>query len=278
MNPIIELWLEKKAELTTDKLDKVFNHHTMSALLGGGIGAGIGALSSKKHRGQGALIGGSLGAAGGYGLSDKFPETSENINQAIIKHLVRKPIGRIATNLIPPVGYQPINDLRDEYKEHGLSGMAKSVYNDKPLYDTEHNIGHIRREVPYRRNFDLKPRFGKDVYQDNPDGSIGFNYKSKDGLNSLVEILDPGMKQHPVMSNYSRTFRPDGGVHYKDVWDWDLHPNDPKDSLHNTSIKSTIQNLARYLVNRSAKPTTIEGDMSPSFARILRNATGLQQP
>lgn len=73
------------------------------------------------------------------------------IGTAAARELGRKTIGRIATNLVSPVGYD--NKFRDIFGAFNTRGL-KSVINDVPLYP----ITHPDREFPYRVMFGLPPR------------------------------------------------------------------------------------------------------------------------
>lgn len=280
MNPIlakeIKAIVEKRAfELSPGLLDSVFNHHTTAAIGGAGIGAGIGALSNSKKPGKGALIGAGIGAAAGLGGSHVLPEGSKSVNEFLVKNLVRKPVGKVLTNLIPPIGYDQKGDLSEELKNNSPLDFAKSVIKDKPIYEKdmlEHKYDD--RDVPYRKAFDLPGRYGLDIYNREQNGSLSFNKGSKRGLMSLLSILDPTQSdhEHPILKKYTRSYNPDDSVSYKDVWDWDLDQKNPNEKLNNT------QNIMRYFVNRIANPTTIEGKISPEDANDWRSRAKIPRP
>lgn len=268
MNPIlandIKAIVEKRAfGLNPETLDKIFTHNTTASLLGAGAGAGIGAIADKKHPWRGAGIGAASGAVAGMGASKAFPHQSQELNEGLVKHLLRQPAGRVLTNVISPVGYDQTNQLKDLAKKHSLSDVIKSIWNDKPIYEKDMLQNHYEsREVPYRKAFDLEPRYGKDIYTTNSDKSISFNKRNPDGLNELLEVvLNPDSTHHHTMKQYYREDMPDGGVKYKDVWDWNFKPG---------ARITHPQDVMRYFINRIANPQTIQGEVSGPEAKVMR--------
>jgi hypothetical protein len=278
MNPILAKQIKSIAdkyafELSPDVLDSVFSHNTTAMLGGAGIGAGIGALANKKDRKGGALMGAGIGGAAGLGGSMAAPETSKQVNEFLVKHLLRKPAGRVLTNVLPPIGYDQKGDLENTLKDSSPMDILKSIWKDKPVYE-EDMLQHKYddRDVPYRKAFDLPGRYGLDVYKPNPDGSMEFNKDSKRGLMDLLEVLDPRRKQHSVLKGYERNFNQDDSVDYKDVWDWKLDPSNPKERLDNP------QNIMRYFINRIANPAVIKGNIPPEDANTWREAARIPRP
>lgn len=275
MNPILKNYInsvvEKRAwELNPGTLDKVFNHHTGTAMLGAGVGAGAGALIDSKNRLRGAGIGALAGGAGGYGLSKAFPEKNQAVIDFLTKYTLRKPVGRVVTNTIPPIGYDTQGDLKELKKEHSMLDFIKSIIKDEPVYKKQMmQEGYFDRDVPYRKAFDQKPRYGLDVYKDNPDGSIGFDMENQRGMRNILEVLDPTAKQHSLMKNYNRSFKPDGETSYSDRWDWDFHSGE--------KIKHPM-GLARYFVNRIAKPVDIKGSIPGPLAKEIRQLADIPEP
>tara|TARA_R100000458_G_C8277659_1_gene253271 strand:- start:1163 stop:2329 length:1167 start_codon:yes stop_codon:yes gene_type:complete len=183
----------------------------------------------------------------------------ENVPATIIPH-------NILTGL-PNKEYHP--SLLKEIYGAGKKAF-KSVKSDKPIY-RENIPPFLRagddmyegRELPYRKMFGLKPRFGKDIYIKNPDGTYSFNPKSKWGEVFLRDIkrdavegsiYADGSYGHPVMGGYS--LKPYGksgapeGYEYEDIWDF---------ALNNPGKKLDRVRVLRAVMNKLSDPVTIKG-------------------
>ena len=84
----------------------------------------------------------------------------------------------------------------------------------------------------YRRTFGLKPRKGTKIFKENKDGTLSFNPKSERGKALIDEIkMGQDMKfepHHGVMGGYSAELK-GGKIHYKDIWDFKMHPHEWKE-------------------------------------------------
>jgi len=131
-----------------------------------------------------------------------------------------------------------------------IGRTIKSVAQDKPLYGVvggsgeRHKAVNDAREFLYRRTFGLKPRKGTKIFKENKDGTLSFNPKSKRGRLLIDEIkmgnewiTSPGKMPtrspatHGVMGGYSSKLK-EGKIHYKDIWDFKMHPGEWKEIFH----------------------------------------------
>tara|TARA_R110000824_G_scaffold10450_2_gene46155 strand:- start:205 stop:1728 length:1524 start_codon:yes stop_codon:yes gene_type:complete len=142
-----------------------------------------------------------------------------------LPHLLKKGVGRIATNIKRPKNYAMQDILRDaghygdwsskKGKLQALGKMVKAVATDKPTYGIpmvrDKNVSQLlMREPLYRKQFGLRPRsleelvpkgslkgtkwddyVDANVYITNPDGTLRFNPESEMGQAALQEIADP---------------------------------------------------------------------------------------
>ena len=119
-----------------------------------------------------------------------------------------------------------------------IGRTIKSVVQDKPLYGwtggegVHHKAVSEAREFLYRRTFGLKPRKGTKIFKENKDGTLSFNPKSERGKALIDEIkMGQDMKfepHHGVMGGYSAELK-GGKIHYKDIWDFKMHPHEWKE-------------------------------------------------
>ena len=203
-------------------------------------------------------------------LVDEGMESARGIlgSLGVVGGLYKTPqvAGRVATNIRQPWGYgetrRKIAYNINQYGGHRKSVLgkaktvARSILKDEPLYgamDTRkkdlveayqsqvfpERAASDAREFLYRKAFGLKPRAGKNIFIENPDGTFSFNPKSVRGKKLLKEVGEKASPtDHSVMGGYARkvgrshltspkpTFH--GQVDYEDVWDFKMHPSEWK--------------------------------------------------
>ena len=269
-------------------LDGLLSHHTASGLLGSGAGAAIGALTADKNRrregaAKGALAGGGLGLAGSFVL----PGVSKAINEEMLSH-VRRPVGRVVTNLVYPRGYDATNSFASEGEgssklreitKQPFKKLVKSVLHDEPIYQNntdlspltppEEDSGDALRDVIFRSSFDLPPHKKyndvEDLFHRDLKGNLLYN-RANPRLASLTSDLDQAAKRtvverlngtgdgvaedsYGVMGHYAPKYNSaDKTIDITDPWDFDLH----SDEKMNTS-----SNLGRYLLDKLIHKQTV---------------------
>jgi len=232
--------------------------------------------SFSKYADESGITAGDVGAAGAVGATGAagILAASPQAREWSMSNLVRKPIGRVVTNLVEPFGYS--NNLLDT-KTRGPFRSLMSVIRDKPIYPT-----HVasNREVPYRAMFDLKPRrwLATPGLYTGSGKSFSFNPKHPDGasiINNISSTLTP--YEPEVMGGYKRSVTPGGTVRYWDRWDVDLHPDESIIRSPNLTRSQTgygasrTSNLARWAASKITKPVTISGEI-PQAAPPLNPA------
>lgn len=243
---------------------------TVGALAGALPGAVTGAAASDDS-GQGglkgAVAGALVGAAGGrYGPRG-----------------VQAGIGRVLTNVMDPHiydGKMHAEVFKDLLKEHGASGVLKSIWKDKPLIEIE-----PARHALYRDFFGLKRFAGtEDVITDISRGADGgkrsiLNQNSAAGRKELaavdkarketlyfdkhnparhMEAGKPTLTNAGAMANFH--VQPDG--RWDDTWDFALNKGQKVDS---------VENLLRAMVTPFGTPTTLTGK-TLSQGDVMRRA------
>jgi hypothetical protein len=236
-------------------------------LLGlGGLGAGTAAylatqpeplkdLQDKRHRtdaltnlglmaGGGTLAGTLAGQALHSRWGNEYPE-------GLVRNLIRRPVGRVVTNVAPPVGYGTREKLQIIRDAGGLPAAVKAVVTDKPLYarpdiirpgvDKEHMDAEdlwmaIQREPLYRSLFDLKPRVINNVdpyravapYPGQPKRFFVRNPEDKANLAAEAARASGAgdLGKTNLLATYLMKGEGPGRVSYHDVWDLKLNPDE----------------------------------------------------
>ena len=208
------------------------------------------------------------------------------------KAVAQKSVGRVATNLRTPSGYggsfapiledlafvQKIQKVNRGYglerfqAKSKLGILAESIIKDNPIYIVHHAGG---RELPYRKMFNLKPRFSNSIYNKVGKQLYEFNPKDRTGQALIREVLDPHRSDyHRIMGRYKRTpirslhkgERNLVGWNYEDRWDFDFNKGDVLRSLTDSfdpgesiEAKNIPHTLLRAFVNLITDPITIKG-------------------
>ena len=211
--------------------------------------------SFSKYADESGITAGDVGAAGATGAAGILA-ASPQAREWSMSNLIRKPIGRVVTNLVRPIGYG-----RNLYEaKRKPFGSLMSVIRDKPIYGRQ--PFSVDREVPYRAMFDLKPRpgFENPGLYTGSGKSFSFNPKHLDGARMISEISSfPRAYGHDVMGGYKRSVTPQGNVRYWDRWDMDLHPHES--IIRSPRGDSRVANLARWAASKITKPVTISGEI-----------------
>lgn len=244
-------------------LDSILSHHTTAGLLGSGLGGLVGGIAGTKGKKNKAALTGAL-AGGGLGLAGSFaaPETSKQLNNALISKLVRQPLGLVATNLVDPMGYYKEGPGgtadRPDPRVTRIKSLSKpdiihSIVNDTSRVDHGSGLNGIRDPI-YRMSFDLPPRgphsdmFVRDV----STNDLHFNPLSESGkkmIDAMGHSYDTS-RWNDVLGNYATTKIKGKGVSYSDLWDFDLSPNEGL---------NTKANWIRYLVDRILNKQRVSG-------------------
>jgi len=199
--------------------------------------------------------------------------------------------GRVATNIREPYGYgigrgEISNFLPQKNK---LRAIVKSIAEDKPVYGTRNKTpsrypyAHTKasddaREFLYRRMFKLEPRRGKNIFIENPDGTLSFNPASRRGRELLNEVISDKNRFHSVMAKYDRTLIDDVTVQYEDIWDFKLNPGELQELLfgkghfHNRRSEGVKQVALRTIMDLLTTPQHIKGKVvvNPSKEEMVK--------
>jgi hypothetical protein len=239
-------------------LDNIFTHKTTGALAGAGLGAGAGLLLGQKNKKlRSGLLGGLVGGGAGYGLSSAFPEQSKEINEKFIDSVIRKPVGRVLTNVWAPrtyTGEQQAGDL----VRHTPKELYEAILKDKPAYGVDH------REPLWRRSFGLEPRQYTDTYL--PNGKDTWQFNPKDNFvkeNIVPDIAQSTYEKHlgnasnmyerHVMHAFQGNYDPSTNkASYYDPWDFNLHKNESLNS---------IPHALRFILDKLIKKQTMKGEI-----------------
>ncbi len=195
--------------------------------------------------------------SGAMDVWDKLVAPAVTSTLAQTPDLVRKGVGRVVTNLVPPIRYSA-----KEHTSRILSNpvaAVKSVWNDQPLYNKDLDLpgeGFESREFPYRKMFGLQPRFGGVPVQ-NVDGTYQAEAKTEAAMSSAIPT-SPGAYitsvNTPQLGNTSVHPQPDGSYNYRDRWDLDLNPGERANS---------VTGVLRYLMSKLTTPVTFAGNVKP---------------
>jgi len=188
-------------------------------------------------------------------LADPTMQASRNLLGALSVPLMMsqapKAIGRVATNVREPFGYQgSLNIIQQNvmFGGRGVQGAMskgekaywaepskvkriggaigrtiKSIAQDKPLYGRVSLAGGKRqaqidlavgdaREFLYRRTFGLKPRKGTKIFKENKDGTLSFNPKSKRAKVLIDDIKEGVAQEGGAWDLRERAYTPSHGV------------------------------------------------------------------
>ena len=215
--------------------------------------------SFSKYADESGITAGDVGAAGAVGATGAagILAASPQAREWSMSNLIRKPIGRVVTNLVRPQGYG--GNLYEAKREP--FGSLMSVIRDKPIYGWPGSY-LANREVPYRAMFDLKPRpgFENPGLYTGSGKSFSFNPEHIDGARMIKDISSESHPRgHEVMGGYKRSVTPQGNVRYWDRWDMDLHPHES--IIRSPDGNSRMPNLARWAASKITKPVTISGEI-----------------
>jgi len=228
-------------------------------------------------------------------LSGKGMQTARNILGVLsLASAIKKApqaAGRVATNIREPYGYgigrgEISNFLPQKNK---LRAIVKSIAEDKPVYGTRNKTpsrypyAHTKasddaREFLYRRMFKLEPRRGKNIFIENPDGTLSFNPASRRGRELLNEVISDKNRFHSVMAKYDRTLIDDATVQYEDIWDFKLNPGELQELLfgkghfHNRRSEGVKQVALRTIMDLLTTPQHIKGKVvvNPSKEEMVK--------
>ena len=166
--PGVDLWPSPPDQLG-DPESQTFRDiaNVGSGIAGFGVGLGAG------YRGLSYLYNNPW--AFWQGISRGAQALKPILTQKSIKPYVARGVGRIATNLIHPLGYNdPIKSMGESMgiytPQQGFMGSKlpgglyrgmKSVMKDQPLYKKDYAL--VLREYPYRKFWGLKPRMPKEM-------------------------------------------------------------------------------------------------------------------
>lgn len=270
-------------EFIKPTLDTILSHHTGTTGVGALAGAGIGAATANKgDRKSGARKGALLGGALGLGASFVAPDASKGITEAAVDSTIRKPIGRVATNFISPVGYDSANNIHSTDKWESIKNTPKkellnAVLKDEPIYDIplqdmksqEHSGDNMSvRDYMWRQSFNLPPHknnyWVSELFKKDNDGNLHYdannpvgkervdsiNNDSLDFIRNQLRGKSPQVPSDPmVMGHYYPKYNPQSDtVYINDPWDFDLHPDEKLDNKIN---------WGRYLINKVIAPKTM---------------------
>lgn len=215
--------------------------------------------------------------------------------ESLVDNLIRKPVGRVATNLVQPYGYELGNHL-ETLKKKGPLNILKAIISDKPIYNTKvtksdvlktvgaNNIDDVAsvnknqigmdlvelRDEPYRAMFGLKSRFkGESPFIKNPDNTYSLNPNTPTGKQLLKRTAlddgsDFGTPYNDVFGRFSRHYdRTSGTIKYYDRWDFDLLPGEKMTPQNKKQI------LARWLLSKITKPVEFKGEITPQQLKAL---------
>jgi hypothetical protein len=240
-----------------------------------------------KRVAQGAGIGGAVG----LGSTFAAPGITQGINNAIWRKGVAPLVGRVATNLIHPVGYTddkmemikkyPKESLKaiweDKYLGEYLTGEDKDrMY--KGLQDETDWYGrftpgalNIRRGL-FREGFGMDPQYSEDYFKRISPKVVEFNPESPFGKNKLEALSESAALSHKAEEGESWIdtadsvlgsvyFSPTGKGTYafKDPWDFSLAANDDGDGKLDRG-----KNVVRYVLDKMMSPVTVQGEFSPA--------------
>jgi len=185
-----------------------------------------------------------------------------------IRKGIQKGIGRVATNLITPFGYNnKIDELLDVMKRYGIKKSIQAVIDDKPVYydpkteDKDWVSLYAARDLPYRKMFGLEPRYGKGNYVKNSDGSYSLSGSLKKELANNIKYFFPSAKSvskeltDKVMGSYTPYHTGDSVYTYRDKWDVGLNKGETSEAT-----TGTIGFLRRF-IDTITDPVTIKGQI-----------------
>jgi hypothetical protein len=194
--------------------------------------------------------------------------------------------GRVATNIREPYGYGVGRGEISSFlpQKNKLRAIVKSISEDKPIYFQNKKFGDVTkassdaREFLYRRMFGLEPRRGKNIFIENPDGTLSFNPASRRGRELLNEVISDKNRFHSVMARYDRTPIDDATVQYEDIWDFKLNPGEIDDLLfgkghfHNRRSEGIKQAALRTTMDLLTTPQHIKGKVvvDPSKEEMVK--------
>jgi hypothetical protein len=264
---------ERQVQLAETLLGAM-NHRTGAALLGSGAGAIAGALmpdKGKKRRLRRAALGGLLGAGLGYGGARAFPQQSQELNDFLVKNLIAKPVGRVVTNTIAPVGYtDKAQELSKDLKKNPRA-VWDAIKTDTPLWKSDPDASAEwlnkmtdSRELPYRRMFGLKERGFAEKHTQNSNGTFKLGPESEASLQKDLKFQSSGEENHiddSALGNVVLNPVQGGKIKYRDRWDLDLNPGERP----NTPV-----NIMRAVMSKITSPVVFEGELDDP--RFLKDA------
>lgn len=289
----IKDWLDKPEnahQKLIPILDELFSHHTTAGLLGAGAGGLTGYLATSKGGRnkkekirarqkslKNALLGGFAGFGAGELGSNIFPAQSAALNEFLVKNLIRRPTGRIFTNVVEPFGYENSGKSLAELRKD-FPSLLKAVIKDEPVWDIQkkHDPGYLEqlaaRQPLMRDMFDLPLRGNVDAFTKIGPHRFKINPKTEAGKKMMEGFVNPDtiphdyltatgsrgvMPQpyHPDLGGFHETTLPGGGIKAQDLWDFGI---DPWEGMG----KST--NWVRYLINRMTKAPSYEANLTPA--------------
>lgn len=234
-------------------------------------------------------------------VGNNIPEAVVGTSLGIgVGRLAKLGIGRVATNVWYPRGYH----LGEKFEDVTLKDALRAIRDDEALWspanqgkrhlERQKEMGGvynlldkndlyddagILRDTPYRMMFGLEPRYGTELYEHNPDGTIRFSHLGENvrrvtypGVsddmgfgnvtdNPLIEHIrwSGPSEYHPVMGQYNDKSIPlkDGDmISYHDVWDFGLNSGE---TIFNHPENSPATQAARYVMSLITDPVTIQG-------------------
>ena len=212
----------------------------------------------------GALVGAATGALGGRAAGRHGPR------------LLQKSVGRVLTNVMDPHNYDPLihkSQLKDTWAEHGPVGIAKAIWNDKPLIDLSETPGRagLFRDFSGMPLRDGSKTFFNQLGRTADNGKLlthnlddvaamkEINQVAKDRVATLLPDIGspprPGRQMEAGKRNLQTSesmanfhVQPDGK--WEDVWDFSLHPGEKIDS---------VERLLRAMVTPLGTPSKVVG-------------------
>ena len=179
---------------------------------------------------------------------------------SLIREGIQKGVGRVVTNIMPPMGYtDKFDEFITAFNKKNIQKSIRAIIDDKPSYlDPKFEKSHNQRDylkardLPYRKMFGLEPRYDTDQYAKNADGSYSFTDRLKANLKKSQDWYEKMRWYNEVMGRFDSEYIGDSTFSYRDKWDFGLNKGE-----------TVFRNggFLRSIMNTITDPITIKGQI-----------------
>lgn len=162
-----------------------------------------------------------------------------------LRNLIAPAVGRVVTNIVPPVTEGYYDSFANRGGPAGMSGYAKAVIRDEPAYDKYPELTPL-----WRQYWGMSPRDSEHVYNIhgrdfafNPQNTWGDREIQSIKLNSLLAT-----PEHPPKNPVLGGFVPG----QPDKWNFDIHHNEIPPTGQPYGRMTMLRQLAEAFTGQNA--------------------------